>query len=88
MGKAGLGRMLALLPAPPGAAFSKPESHSSPIISSNPWSKVCHEETAKFQLGAGKMSFHNEGAQILEQVVQKCCKIAVFDDVKKFWTMP
>lgn len=48
---------------------------------------MCHEETPKLQLGARKIPFHGEGAQILEQVVQKCCKIAVFEDVKKFWTM-
>lgn len=69
---------------PPGAAFSKPESYSNQQSSSDPSSKLCHEKTTKFQLGTRKIPFHNEGAQILEQVVQKCCKIAVFEDVKKF----
>lgn len=73
---------------PPGPASSKPGSYSSQQSSSDPWSKVCHEETAKFQLGTRKIPFHNEATQILDQVVQKCCKIAVFEDVKKFWTMP
>lgn len=72
----------------PGAASSKPGRCSSQRSSSDSWSKVCCEETAKFQLGTRKIPFHNEGAQILEQVVPKCCKIAVFEDVKKFWTMP
>lgn len=71
---------------PPGAAFSKPESYSSQRSSSD--SKVCHEGTVKFQLDARKIPFHKGGAQILEQVVQKCCKTGVFEDVKKFWTMP
>lgn len=92
MGKAGLEKDAGPGPGgvagPPGEASSKPESYSSHQSSSNPSSKVCHEETAKSQLGTRKIPFYNEGAQILEQVVQKCCKIAVFEDVKKFWTMP
>lgn len=60
---------------PPGAASSKPGSFSSQQSSSDPWSKVCHEETAKFHLGSRKIPFHNEATQILEQVVQKCCKL-------------
>lgn len=92
MGKAGLEKDAGLGPSevaePPGAASSKPESYSSQQSSSDPSSKVDHEETAKSQLGTRKIPFHSEDAQILEQVVQKCCKIAVFGDVKKFWTMP
>lgn len=45
-------------------------------------------QPGKFQLSTRKNPFHKEGAQIVEQVVEKCCKIHVFKDIEKFWTRP
>lgn len=43
-------------------------------------------QAGKFRLGARKIPFHKEDAQVVEQAVQMVCKIDIFEEIEKFWT--
>jgi len=37
----------------------------------------------KFHVNIGKSTFHCEGGQMLEQVVQRCCGVSMLGDIQK-----